>query len=372
MRNGNLGLQAGLVHHLNSLTGVGTLGSLTRQHYTVRSVQHGIGNVGHLSTSRAGVICHGLEHLGGADDRLTLNVTLGDHHLLGNEDLGGRNLDAQVTTGNHDTVRLLENFIEVVDTLLVLNLGNDLNLLTLFAENFTDMTDVTSTADERSKDHLNLVLNTKFEVVNVFLGEGWEVDISARQVNTFPGADFAVIQTLDAQGLVIYNLEDLEGEDTIVDIDQLARFDHPGDVLVVDVPGTVNPSDMGYVRSNLHVLIIAARCILVISGDVELLVLADWEVLVTAGVTGTNFRSFLQGVRIVRIHSTKPLTVSRAMARGRPVCTFSASRAWLITDWWYWANQQCPPNGANETNIIGTVREVHADDIQTGYCGVSE
>ena len=293
MRNGNLGLQAGLVHHLNGLTGVGTLGSLTRQHYTVRSVQHGIGNVRYLSTSRAGVICHGFEHLGGADGRLTLNVTLGDHHLLGNEDLGSGDLNAQVTTGNHDTVRLLENFIKVVDTLLVLNLGNDLNLLAGFTKDLTDVADVTAATNKGSKDHLNLVLHTELEITNILLGKGREVDVSARQVNTFPGADFAVIQTLGTQVLVIYNIEDLEGKDTVVDIDQLAGFDHLGDVLVVDVPGTVSLSDMEYLRSHLHILIIAGIGVLLISGDVDLLALADREVLVTAGVTGTDFGSFL-------------------------------------------------------------------------------
>ncbi len=40
---------------------------------------------------------------------LPANVALGDHHLLGDEDLGRGDLDTQVTTGDHDTVGLAEN-----------------------------------------------------------------------------------------------------------------------------------------------------------------------------------------------------------------------------------------------------------------------
>lgn len=236
VRNGNLGLQASLVHHSNSLARVCSLGRLTGQHDTVRSVKDGIGNVGHLGTSRTRVICHGLEHLGGTNDRLALNVTLGDHHLLGDEDLGSRDLDTEVTTGDHDAIRFLENFVEVVDTLLVLNLGNDLDLFALFTEDCADMANVASTANKGREDHLDLVLRAELEITNVLFGEGWKVNVSARQVHTLPGRDLAVIETLDAQGLIIYNLEDLEREDTIVDIDQLAGFDHLGDVLVIDVP----------------------------------------------------------------------------------------------------------------------------------------
>lgn len=98
--------------------------------------------------------------------------------------------------------------------------------------------------------------------------------------------------------------------------------------------------------------------------------MADWNVLVVAGVSGTDLRSFLRvcqnnaGWRQTPIQ----LTVSRAMARGRPVWIFSASRAWSMTDWWYWANQWCPTRGANRTDLIGAVREIHADDIEASCC----
>lgn len=234
--DGHFGEQAGLVHHTNGLAGVGTLGGLTRQHDTVRTVQDGVSNVRHLGTSGTRVICHGLEHLSGANDGLALDVTLGDHHLLGDEDLGSGDLDTQVTTGDHDTVGLLKDLVEVVDTLLVLDLGDNLNLLTLLAHDFTDVTDIATATDKRSKDHVDLVPDTKLQVADVLLGQSREINVGARQVNALTGRDVTVVQTLATQGLLVYDLEHLERKDTIIDIDQLARSDHLGDVLVVEVP----------------------------------------------------------------------------------------------------------------------------------------
>lgn len=210
MGDGDLGQQAGLVHHLDGLTRVVTLGGLTRQHDTVGTVQDGVGNVGNLSTGRARVVRHGLEHLSGTDDGLALDVALGNHHLLGDEYLGGGDLDTKVTTGNHDTVGGLQDLVKVVDTLLVLNLGNDLNLLTLLAEDITDALDVAAAADEGGEDHVNIVLDTEPQVADILLGQSGEVYVGTGQVDTLAGGDVAVVQALDTQGLVIHHLEDLK------------------------------------------------------------------------------------------------------------------------------------------------------------------
>lgn len=236
VRDGDLSQETGLGHHLDGLARVVTLGGLTRQHDTVGTVQDSVGNVGNLSTSGAGVVCHGLQHLSGANDGLALDVALGDHHLLGDEDLGSGDLDTQVTTGNHDTVGLLKNLIEVVDTLLVLDLGNDLDLLALLTKNLADVLNVGAAANERSEDHVDLVLNTELQIGNILGGKSRQVDVGAGQVDTLAGGDVTVVQALGLEGLLIDNLDDLEGQDTVIDIDELAGRDDLGDVLVVEVP----------------------------------------------------------------------------------------------------------------------------------------
>src|SRR5690349_21826569 len=69
----DLSEQASLVHHGDSLDGVVALSGLSRQHDTVGAVKNGVTDVADLSTGRARVVCHGLEHLCGGDDGLSGN-----------------------------------------------------------------------------------------------------------------------------------------------------------------------------------------------------------------------------------------------------------------------------------------------------------
>ena len=53
-----------------------------------------------------------MQHLRGADDRFSDAVALGNAHLLRQEDLLGRNLDAEVATRHHYAVRRLQYLVE--------------------------------------------------------------------------------------------------------------------------------------------------------------------------------------------------------------------------------------------------------------------
>lgn len=354
MRDGNLGQQAGLMHHTNSLARVGTLGGLTGQHDTVRTVQDGVGNIGHLSPSGTGVVCHGLEHLSGTDDRLTLDVTLGDHHLLSDKDLGGGNLDAQVTTGNHDTVSLLEDLVKVVDTLLILNLGNDLDLPALFAQDFTNVPNVASATDKRSKDHVDVVLDTELQVVPVLLGQSREVNVGLGQVDTLTRRDVTVVKTLATQGLIVYDLKHLERENTVVDIDQLAGGDHLSDVLIVDEPADMlMTNDGGYCQyKDSHVLVIATVGKLVVRGDGNLLALLDGVVLVVDGVAGTDLRSFLRG-RSGMYFCKQDSRTHGVKGNGKGTAGLSTlGLTGVVND--------------RLVVLIGAVGEVHANNVKTG------
>lgn len=236
--DGVLGLETGLVHLTDGLAGVRTLGGLAGKHDTVGTVGDGVTNVADFGAGRAGVLDHRLEHLGGADNGLAGKVAHGNHLLLRSKDLGGGNLDTEITTGNHDTIGLLENVLEVVKTLTVLNLGNDLDALALGAENGADVADVLTAADERGEDHIDALLNTEAQISLVLLGKGRKIDISVRQVDTLAGRDEAVVAGADLDRLLVLDAEDVKAENTVIDVDDAAGLDNLGNVLVVDVPGS--------------------------------------------------------------------------------------------------------------------------------------
>lgn len=59
-------------------------------------------------------------------------VALGNHSLLGQKDLLRRNFNAEISAGNHDTVRGFDDLVQIVNSLVVFNLRNDKNALALF------------------------------------------------------------------------------------------------------------------------------------------------------------------------------------------------------------------------------------------------
>ena len=91
---------------------------------------------------------HRLKHLRSNDDRLPRLITLSDHHFLCKEDLACGNLNTEITTRNHDTVGLPEDFIEVCNTLLVLDFDDDFDVSAVRAEHLPDVTHVLRAADE--------------------------------------------------------------------------------------------------------------------------------------------------------------------------------------------------------------------------------
>jgi hypothetical protein len=178
----------------------------------------------------------------------------------GDKNLGAGDLDTKITTGDHDTVGLLENLVKVLDTLVVLDLADNLDVLALLAQNLADITDILSTADEGGKDDIDVVLDTKEKIILVLLGEGGQIDISLGEVDTLARADLAVVDSLDLDVGAV-DLEDPEGENTVVDIDDLAGGDDLGEVLVVDI----------------HVVSCASLGVLVVSGDDHLVAGGDGD-----------------------------------------------------------------------------------------------
>mmetsp|Transcript_28826 Transcript_28826/g.71871 ORF Transcript_28826/g.71871 Transcript_28826/m.71871 type:complete len:241 (-) Transcript_28826:2034-2756(-) len=149
------------------------LGRLARQHHAVRAIEYSVRHIARLRTSGSWVERHRLEHLSRTDHWLPRDVALGDHHLLRQEHLRRRDLNAKIPSCHHHAVGLLQDLIEVAHPLVVLDLRDNADPLTDHRvgrhEACAHIADVRPFANERREDHVHVVLHRELQVLNVFL-----------------------------------------------------------------------------------------------------------------------------------------------------------------------------------------------------------
>merc|ERR1719192_1101072 len=116
-------------------------------------------------------------------------VALRDHLLLGDEDLLSGDLNSHVASGHHAALPLLDDLGKVLDSLLVLDLGDNQDLLPLLPEDVFDLPDPVGIPDEGSEDHVDTLLNSKQQIRFVLLGDGGKVGVCSRQVAVEQGVD---------------------------------------------------------------------------------------------------------------------------------------------------------------------------------------
>ena len=181
-------------HHAQRFHRILTLSRLTRKHYGIRPVIDRIRHIRHLGPGRTGIAHHGIQHLGCSDNRLVILITLLDNQLLQIRNLLCRNLHAQISPGNHDSIRTADNLINVLNPFRILNLcdNRDIRRLTFFEES-PDFKDALRIAHKRRSDKINLLLRAKTDVLPVLLRNRREPHWDIGYIHPFPLAKLASI-----------------------------------------------------------------------------------------------------------------------------------------------------------------------------------
>ncbi len=112
-------------HSGDTLDRIPANGCLAREHQRVGAIKNSVGHIGRLGTGGMSLCHHRLKHLGGRDDRDGGSTTFGDNLLLGYRHLLKAHLQRQVTAGDHDPVGLFDDGIDVVESPLLFDLGDD-------------------------------------------------------------------------------------------------------------------------------------------------------------------------------------------------------------------------------------------------------
>lgn len=213
---GELGLLGNARHGGNGLDGIFSVGGLATEHEGIGAVIDGVGDVGYLGTGGTGILYHRVEHLRSHDDGL-----LGLHTLLDEAALYAGNLllghfNTEVATGYHHAVSNFEYLVDIVDTLLVLDFGDNLYLAVVGIEYLLYGQHVLTVAYKRVGNEVDIFLDGVENVATVFLGEGGQVDAHTGHVDTLARTQLAGI-LCDTQKIVFVLFEYTEFELAIVD-----------------------------------------------------------------------------------------------------------------------------------------------------------
>ena len=111
-----------LSHYLDHEHGMRTHCRLARQHDRGCAVKDGIRNVRDLRTGRSRACYHRFKHLCGADNHFARLITFADEAFLNSGELFVFDLNAHVSSRDHDSVGIAEDLVKVHHTLDVLDL----------------------------------------------------------------------------------------------------------------------------------------------------------------------------------------------------------------------------------------------------------
>ena len=181
-------------HCSHRLDGIIAHCGLSGKHDRIAAVKNSIRNVVCLGSCRAWAVYHAFQHLCCCNNRLAPAVRLCNQYLLHKRHFLCRDFHTQVTAGNHDAVRNLQNAVDVIHALLVFNFRNNLYIFAAeILQNSADICYVCSTADKGCRYNIETIFHTEFQIGNILFRQGRQVHFNSRDIYTLIGAQIAAI-----------------------------------------------------------------------------------------------------------------------------------------------------------------------------------
>ena len=229
-----LGGLGDLGHGLDRLHGVLAGGRLTREHDGAGAVVNGVGNIRDLGSGRTGIADHGFQHFGCGDHALAEHTAFGDELFLNGGKMLEWDLHAHVAARDHDAVAALADLVDVVHAGLILDLGDQLNVLGVDLLHIgAHVEQILLAGDEGAGDVVDAVLHAEKDILLVLLGEVGLLHHLAGEAHALAVRKLAAA---DDAALDVGSLDPLheEGEQTVVEQNGVACRKLLGELGIAD------------------------------------------------------------------------------------------------------------------------------------------
>ena len=145
-----------------------------------------------------------MQHLCSHNYRLLCQCTLFNQHALNSRNLFLWNFNTQISTGNHHTVSYFQNFVNIIYTFLIFNLGNDTDVTSIIIQNFTDIKNILLCTHKRMCYVVYITFNSEKNIVAVFFCQRRQIDAHTWHIHTLSVSESRLILYLTQQIIITF------------------------------------------------------------------------------------------------------------------------------------------------------------------------
>ena len=131
------------------------------------------------------------------NNRFARAVRASDQIFLDEGNLFERNFDSEVAARDHDAVGSFDDFIDIVERLVLLDFRHDRDIRAAFLHEVTDFDDVFGATHEGNRDPVDLHFDPECEMLEIAIGHRIDVECPIRIVDSLRPAQHAA--DLDAR-----------------------------------------------------------------------------------------------------------------------------------------------------------------------------
>ncbi len=229
-----LGFQDDFRHRFGRQNGIFARRGFSREHDGARAVVYGVGNVRNLGSRRTGVVNHGFQHLGGGDDAFSEHTALGNQFFLNGGQLLEGNFDAHIAAADHDALADFANILDVIYTGLIFDFGDERDgISAVLVKEIFDFQNVVLGGDERAGDVVDVLCNAEEQILFVLLAQEFLLQDLAGKTHALAVGNDAARRHL-RHDVVPDRFGHGEGQKSVVDEDNVARFQFLCQILIAD------------------------------------------------------------------------------------------------------------------------------------------
>ena len=155
-------------HHTDGFDRVESHSRFFGKHHGIRSVEDGVGDIAYFGPSWFGLKSHTGEHLRRCDNRFFRSIALVNNLFLNQWQTRQRRFDTQIAARDHNHIDIFDNFTQVLERQLALNLGHRSRAA---GDNIFDFRYVFLARHKTQTNQIQFLLQDILQILSVFVSK---------------------------------------------------------------------------------------------------------------------------------------------------------------------------------------------------------